>query len=168
MDGEHDLGGALGHGPVVVEANEPVFHQAWEGLAFALNMVSIGKLRAYNADAYRHSVERVPGYLTLSYYERLLTGVTTLLVEGGMVQLSEIEGLAGGGVVVSTPVAETIRLGIEGVSDSELGSARFVVGDHVVVTAAPTEGHTRCPATLCFLCGLLIPSRGAKINYVNL
>jgi nitrile hydratase subunit beta len=148
MDGEHDLGGALGHGPVVVEANEPVFHQAWEGLAFALNMVSIGKLRAYNADAYRHSVERVPGYLTLSYYERLLTGVTTLLVEGGIVQRSEIEGLAGGGVAVSTPVASTTRLGSEGVSDSERAFARFAVGDHVVVTAAPTEGHTRCPAYL--------------------
>jgi nitrile hydratase subunit beta len=148
MDGAHDLGGLLGQGPIVVEPNEPVFHHAWEGLAFALNMVSIGRLRAYNVDAYRHSVERVPGYLGRSYYERLLTGVTTLLVEGGIVQLSEIEGLAGGVVAVSYPVASTIELGGEGFSDSELGSARFVIGDQVVVAAMPTEGHTRCPAYL--------------------
>jgi nitrile hydratase subunit beta len=148
MDGAHDLGGTLGHGPVVVELNEPVFHQAWEGLAFALNMVSIGTLRAYNADAYRHSVERVPEYLALSYYERLLTGVTTLLVEAGVVQLPELEDLAGGKVAVSTPVASAIQSGSQGFSNSELGLARFLVGDHVVVTATPTDGHTRCPAYL--------------------
>jgi hypothetical protein len=104
MDGAHDLGGLPGQGPIVVEPNEPVFHHAWEGLAFALNMVSIGNLRAYNADAYRHSVERVPGYLGRSYYERLLTGVTTLLVEGGVVEASQIERLAGGSVVLSARI----------------------------------------------------------------
>jgi nitrile hydratase subunit beta len=148
MDGEHDLGGALGHGPIVVEPNEPVFHHDWEGLAFALNMVSIGQLRAYNADAYRHSVERVPGYLGCSYYERLLTGVTTLLVESGVVEASQIERLAGGVIAMSTPVASTIHLGSEGFSDSELGSARFAIGDQVVVAVMPTKGHTRCPAYL--------------------
>ncbi len=148
MDGAHDLGGLPGQGPIVVEPNEPVFHHAWEGLAFALNMVSIGKLRAYNADAYRHSVERVPEYLGRSYYERLLTGVTTLLVESGVVAASQIERLAGGAVVISAPVASSIQLGSEGFSDSELGSARFAIGDQVVVAAMPTEGHTRCPAYL--------------------
>ena len=155
MDGQHDLGGKLGYGPVAVESNEPVFHHAWEGLAFALNMVSIGRLRAYNADAYRHSVERVPGYLTMSYYERLLTGVTTLLVAGGVVDLSEIEGLAGGRVPVSGPVAPSIRLGSEHFADSEIGRARFAMGDLVVVTATPTQGHTRCPAYLRGAAGVI-------------
>jgi nitrile hydratase subunit beta len=91
MQGVHDMGGVPGYGPVVVESNEPVFHHSWEGLAFALNMVSIGQLRAYNADAYRHSVERVPDYLSRSYYERLLIGVSTLLVEGGVIKLSDLE-----------------------------------------------------------------------------
>jgi nitrile hydratase subunit beta len=148
MDGDHDLGGKRGHGPVLVEPNEPVFHHAWEGLAFALNMVSIGQLRAYNADAYRHSVERVPGYLGLSYYERLLTGITTLLVEGGVIEVSEIERQAGGAVAVSAPVASTMQLGSEGFSDSESGLARFAVGEHVIVAATPTDGHTRCPTYL--------------------
>jgi nitrile hydratase len=93
-------------------------------------------------------VERVPEYLAASYYERLLTGVLTLLVEGGVVKHSEIERLAGGLVPLSGPVASAIGLGSDGFSDSELGRARFVVGDHVLVTAAPTQGHTRCPAYL--------------------
>lgn len=148
MDGDHDLGGVLGHGPIVVEPNEPVFHHEWEGLAFALNMVSIGKLRAYNADVYRHSVERVPGYLEMSYYERLLTGVSSLLVEGGVVELCEIERLAGGEVPVSGPVALGLPLEGQRFSDVETVEAKFAVGDHVIVTAEPTQGHTRCPAYL--------------------
>ena len=30
MNGVHDLGGMHGFGPVQPEANEPVFHAAWE------------------------------------------------------------------------------------------------------------------------------------------
>jgi nitrile hydratase subunit beta len=148
MDGDHDLGGVIGHGPIVVEPNEPVFHKEWEGLAFALNMVSIGKLRAYNADAYRHSVERVPGYLEMSYYERLLTGVSSLLVEGGVVELFEIEQLAGAAVPVSKPLASGLQLDGQHFSDIERTEAKFGVGDHVIVVAELTQGHTRCPAYL--------------------
>ncbi len=31
MNGIHDLGGMHGLGPVLAEANEPVFHEPWEG-----------------------------------------------------------------------------------------------------------------------------------------
>ncbi len=152
MDGDHDLGGALGHGSVVVEPNEPVFHSAWEGLAFSLNMLSIGQLRSYNADAYRHSVERVPNYLSKSYYERLLTGVTTLLVEGGVVSLDELEGFAGpkalGIVPVSLPVATSATEQVSEFRDYERLHPKFAVGDTVRVVAAQTDGHTRCPAYL--------------------
>ncbi len=148
MDGDHDLGGVMGHGPVTVEQNEPVFHHAWEGLAFALNMVSIGRLRAYNADTYRHSVERVSQYLSRSYYERLLTGVTTLLVEDGIVERSEIEQLARGKVPLSGPVAPNTQREAPMFSEFESTVAKFAVGDLVRVVAGPTPGHTRCPAYL--------------------
>ena len=36
MDGIHDMGGMHGMGPIVREADEPVFHEAWEGRALAL------------------------------------------------------------------------------------------------------------------------------------
>jgi nitrile hydratase subunit beta len=148
MDGVHDMGGVLGYGPVLVEPNEPVFHEPWEGLAFALNMVSIGNLRAYNADAYRHSVERIADdrYLAAPYYERLLTGVSTLLIENSVVELQELESLAGGSVPLAEPVALGALLGSDSFSEAELPEPKFVVGQTVRVVASFTEGHTRCPA----------------------
>ena len=44
MNGIHDMGGMHGFGPVVVEANEPVFHADWEGrvLAMVYQVVGLG------------------------------------------------------------------------------------------------------------------------------
>ena len=39
MIGAHDLGGTGGHGPVLAEQDEPVFHARWEGRMFALNIL---------------------------------------------------------------------------------------------------------------------------------
>jgi len=75
--------------------------------------------------------------------ERMLTGVTTLLVEKGMVSLEDLERRAGGGVPVSDPVAQLAVLQTE---NSEAPEARFSPGDTVRVIATPTPGHTRCPA----------------------
>ena len=50
MDGIHDLGGMAGFGPVSVEPNETVFHEAWEKLAYALNALGIVRLGSYNID----------------------------------------------------------------------------------------------------------------------
>ena len=145
MDGPHDLGGKTGFGKVTPEANEPVFHYPWEGMALALNVLSIAKLRAYNVDAYRHAVERMepPWYMAARYYERMLTGVTTLLVEQGIVPLEELEHRAGGRIPLANPVAPLPVLQTE---DSETAKARFSPGDTVRVTAKPTPGHSRCPA----------------------
>ena len=46
MDGIHDLGGMSGFGGVEVERDEPVFHETWESLAFALNLLGIACDRA--------------------------------------------------------------------------------------------------------------------------
>ena len=35
MNGVHDMGWMDGFGPVQREANEPVFHEPWEGRVFA-------------------------------------------------------------------------------------------------------------------------------------
>lgn len=145
MDGPHDLGGKTGFGEVTREANEPVFHHPWEGLAWALNILAIGKLRAYKADTYRHAVERMEPswYRGTRYYERMLTGATTLLVEQGVVSLEDLERRAGGWVPLSNPVA---RLPVLQTEHSETPKARFSPGDAVRVIAKTTPGHTRCPA----------------------
>jgi nitrile hydratase len=142
MDGIHDLGGMRGFGPVRIERDEPVFHEPWEGLAFALNALGIAVLKAYNADEYRHAVERMDPahYLTATYYERVLTGVATLLVEKGVVAHSELEARARGSFPLSRAVA--------GRPVSEVHprpEARFAVGDRVVVRDIHPAGHTRAP-----------------------
>jgi hypothetical protein len=85
MDGIYDLGGVVGFGVIEVEANEPTFHEPWEATAFRLLVSSVLTLDAFNADEYRHAIERMDPvhYLGARYYERVLTGVTTLLVEKG-------------------------------------------------------------------------------------
>ena len=145
MDGAHDLGGRPGFGDVVLAANEPAFHEAWEATAWALNILAIGTLRVYKADTYRHAVERMDPawYLRARYYERTLTAVTTLLVERGLVSLDALARDTGGPIALSAPVADLPVLQTE---DTVAEQARFGPGEAVVVVARPTPGHTRCPA----------------------
>lgn len=142
MDGIHDLGGLSGFGPISVEHDEPVFHEEWQALAYALNALGLARLRAYNVDEYRHAVERMEPahYLSASYYERVLTAVATLLVEKGMVTHEELERRAGGAFPLAGPVAEH-----PGSDLSPQPQARFGVGDAVRVLDIHPAGHTRVP-----------------------
>ena len=153
MDGIHDLGGMSGFGSVEVERDEPVFHEPWEALAFALNLFGIGALGAYNPDEYRHSIERMDPfhYLAASYYERVLTGAATLLVEKGVVTRDELEARAGGPFPLSRPVA--------GQPTADLlpqPKARFSVGDRVRVRNIHPAGHTRVPRYVRGKCGVVV------------
>lgn len=142
MDGIHDLGGMAGFGAVQIEPNEPTFHEPWESLAWRLNIASIAAVRAYNADEYRHAVERMEPlhYLQARYYERMLTGALTLLVEKGVLDHRELEERAGGRV----PLAQPVRPNLE--DNGEAGGAPvFAVGDQARVCAQPQPGHTRAP-----------------------
>ena len=69
MNGAQDLGGQMGFGPVVPEADEPVFHADWERRALALNL-SAGAMGAWSIDVTRHARESLPPaeYLASSYY----------------------------------------------------------------------------------------------------
>ncbi|MEM9173708.1 MAG: nitrile hydratase subunit beta [Myxococcota bacterium] len=142
MNGIHDLGGMEGFGAIDVESDEPTFHEGWQGRAFALNMLGIGILRAYNADEYRHAVERMAPahYLGASYYERMLTGATTLLVEKGVLDLATLESIAGATIPLARAVADVVEDEIV-----EPAAASFAVGDRVRVRGVQFRGHTRVP-----------------------
>ncbi len=92
MNGIHDMGGMHGLGPIDREANEPVFHHAWERRAFALNMAA-SFLGEWNIDMSRYAREQMPPaeYLATSYYEHWLWGLERLLVEKGLLTRAEIE-----------------------------------------------------------------------------
>lgn len=153
MDGPHDLGGRPGFGAVHRESDEPTFHGAWEGRSWALNLLAIGKLRAYNADAYRHAVERIPEreYYAFPYYGRMLVGATTLLVENGVITDAELEERLGGPPAKAAPVDRTVGplLGSCGPDPTvEHSGPAFSTGERVVVVAPSFPGHIRCPAYL--------------------
>ncbi len=90
MNGIHDMGGVHGFGPIVREADEPVFHHQWEGKALALARVALAGGH-FNLDEFRHVMERLPPvqYLTIPYYERWLEGTIALLAEKGVVGADE-------------------------------------------------------------------------------
>jgi nitrile hydratase beta subunit len=142
MDGIHDLGGMQGFGPVEVEADEPVFHQPWEGRTFALAGLAL-MAGGFNTPMFRHAIERMDPvhYLDSSYYEHWLTAVATLLVESGTIARHELEARAGrfplsGRVAVTTGDGDERRW---------TTVTRFAVGDAVRVRDSHFGGHTRCP-----------------------
>jgi nitrile hydratase len=79
-------------------------------------------------------------YLAATYYERVLTGVATLLVEKGVVSRDDLERRAGGPFPLARPVAQnpTANLGVQ-------PRARFAVGERVRVLEIHPTGHTRVP-----------------------
>lgn len=142
MDGIYDLGGVAGFGAIEVEANEPTFHEAWEATAFRLNVAAIGLLRAYNTDEYRHAIERMEPlhYLQARYYERVLTGATSLLVEKGVLDHAELERRAQGRFPLALPVRANRDDGVEAPA-----TPRFAPGERVRVRLEHRPGHTRAP-----------------------
>ncbi|MEP3465799.1 MAG: nitrile hydratase subunit beta, partial [Parasphingorhabdus sp.] len=136
------LGGKHGFGAIDPEINEPVFHEEWQATTFALMVVSQAFIRNHNADEYRHSIERMEPahYLQAHYYERMLTGTTSLLVEKGVLDKADLEARAGGAFPMSRPVADDPV--IELPSQCE---GRFSVGDRVRVLEMHPKGHIRAP-----------------------
>ena len=143
MRGIHDLGGMYGFGPVVRETDEPVCHEPWQETAFAVLMAAGTMLPAFTADAYRHSVERMSPahYLPVHYYERMLTGITTLLVEQGVLDLADLEARAGGTFPLALPVAAAPLADL-----APQPVARFRVDQQVRVRQYHSPGHTRAPS----------------------
>ena len=142
MDGIHDLGGLEGFGAVEIEPDEPVFHEDWERRTFRISAAAGSALR-YSGGTFRHSIERMdPGhYLTSSYYEHWLTGISTLIVEAGLVTAEGLDRRAGGRFPLSRPDRGTVLASPQ----DDRAEARFTVGDRVRVREWHPPGHTRAP-----------------------
>ncbi|MFD0935851.1 nitrile hydratase subunit beta, partial [Methylobacterium trifolii] len=97
MNGAQDLGGAHGFGPVVPEADEPVFHADWEKRVFAIAM-AMGFTGTWSLDASRAARESLPPaeYLSASYYRIWLEALERQLAAHGLASPDEIaSGRAG-------------------------------------------------------------------------
>ena len=96
MNGIHDLGGMHGLGPINPEPNEPVFHEEWEGRAFAL-FASTFVFAGYTVDEFRHEIEKMDPahYLDHSYYEHWLSAFEGLLINKGFIKPEELAARQG-------------------------------------------------------------------------
>lgn len=152
MNGVHDMGGMHGFGPVLPEANEPVFHAAWEGRVRGMNVL-MGAWRRWNIDASRHAKERLPpvDYLRYSYFEKWLDGLVDLLLNAGFVTPEELASghKAAGTAVASPPITANAVMNIITATGSYqrdvAAKPRFAAGDQVRACNINPEGHTRLP-----------------------
>ena len=156
MNGAHDMGGMHGFGPIdpEPEAEEPVFHAAWERRVFALTLAA-GALGKWTLDMSRYARERQhpADYLRHSYYENWLAGLTTLLVESRLASRSELasgkpEGAPEAAVLARVLYADKVEPAMARGSPVTLDVAmepKFRVGDPVRVRNAHPAGHTRAP-----------------------
>jgi nitrile hydratase beta subunit len=142
MNGVHDVGGMQDMGSINHEANEPVFHERWEGRVYAMNNV-LGAWRKWNLDTSRWVKEQfAPGdYFRMSYYERWYYGLVRLLVDSKLVSRAEIESgkPAKGSPRVTPPLPAQQRRERVG------ASARFQVGQRVRARNIHPAGHIRLP-----------------------
>jgi nitrile hydratase subunit beta len=152
MNGPQDMGGLQGFGPVVPEANEPVFHGRWEERAMAMTL-GCAMLGQWNIDMSRSARETMPpaDYTRATYYEIWLHGLTKLLARQGLVSADEVaagHALTPRRDIRPAPTADEARAIVaKGVSaERPLATPpRFAVGDRVRAMKMNPQGHTRLP-----------------------
>ena len=167
MNGVHDMGGMHGMGPVAPEADEPVFHHDWEARVHAMTLASPTR---GNIDAGRHRLELLPpaDYLRMSYYEKWLTRLERLLVEGGHVTAGELAtGRADPAAARATPVrpASAVEAALTGPYSyvRDAGAAAFAVGDRVRARRLNPTGHIRLPRYVRGRVGVVERRHGAHV-----
>lgn len=167
MNGVHDMGGAAGLGPIAPEADEPVFHHEWEARTHALTLASPTR---GNIDAGRHRLELIPGpdYLSMSYYEKWLTRLEALLVEGGFVTAVELaSGRADPAAARATPARTAAD--VPGALTQPYSYVRqadapmFAPGDPVQARNLHPPGHTRLPRYVRGRLGVVQACHGAHV-----
>jgi len=152
MNGIHDMGGMDGFGKVNPEADEPVFHAAWEGRVLAMSRV-MTVAKEWNIDIGRYWIELLPAhiYLASSYYERWFRRLENLCVARGLVGRREIEAghssgpgrALKGNVLAAADVDKVLGRGSYGRPAS--AAAKFQIGDRVRAKNMHPRSHTRLP-----------------------
>jgi nitrile hydratase subunit beta len=170
MNGPQDLGGQMGHGPVVPEANEPLFHAEWEKKSMALT-IAMGACGAWNIDTSRHARESLPPaiYLSVGYYEIWLRALQQLMLNHGLVSAAELaEGrmLEAAAPVkrVLTAAATPAALAKGSPCDRPCATApAFQPGDRVRMRNDHVTTHTRLPRYIRGRVGEVVTNQGSYV-----
>jgi nitrile hydratase subunit beta len=151
MNGIHDMGGMQDMGPIPIEKNAPVFHEPWEARSYALIDACFG-LMPKNFPP-RFAIEQIPpaDYLRMSYYERFVAALESLLLKAGVITAEELaSGKPAPGSLKATPAlpASKVAAMMDEDDTSRLNVAvdpRFKVGQQVRSRMINPAGHTRLP-----------------------
>lgn len=156
MNGVHDMGGMQGFGPVwpegATDADEPLFHAAWERHALGLTL-AMGATGQWNIDQSRAARESLPPalYLGAGYYRIWIEALERLMMRRGLVSADELAAghslrppLPGVRVLRAADVDAALQRGSP-VARPAAGPARFAVGDPVRALNLHPAGHTRLP-----------------------
>jgi nitrile hydratase beta subunit len=177
LNSVHDIGGMDGFGAIQREADEPVFHEPWEGRVFGMCLTGAG-LPPTPLDAVRHRLERLDPikYLSSSYYERWLAGMESALIETGTLSQDEIEARVeqfaadpelpmprGEDPARAGRLAEAIRAGRPESQRTIRQKPRFVVGDKIMTRNLNPHGHTRLPRYARGKHGVIVAHHGAHV-----
>jgi nitrile hydratase subunit beta len=158
MDSVADMGGTLGWGPATVPArDEPPFAAPWEGRAFALTLLAMGRISGRNIDAFRHALERLHpvDYLVDGYYGRWLHAAELMLVDSAVLAPHAVAARArvNAGEAVDEPAFPEPRR--PAYTPTAAGSLRaidaapaFAAGDPVTTRDMHPAGPNRLPAYL--------------------
>src|SRR5262249_39619452 len=131
MNSVHDMGGMHGMGPIVYDKDEPVFHEPWEGRAWAL-VRTMGRWGRPKTRNFRYELELIPAadYLRMSYYERFIHLLVERLLRSKLITHSEIEsGKTDPNAPTPIPNPPVARPAVA--ASNERVKPRFNVGQHV-------------------------------------
>ncbi len=148
-----DVGGTEGWGRVTTPTvDEPVFADRWESRAFALTLLSMGRVSGRNLDAVRHALERLDrdDYFADGYYGRWLNAAELMLVESAILAPGAIEArtrrLRGEDVeepAVPEPNKPDYAPTAAGSLRTVDGPPAFTVGQEVRAEDVEPAGHTK-------------------------
>lgn len=170
MNGPQDLGGQMGHCPVLPEADEPLFHAPWERTALALTL-AMGATGTWNIDVSRHARESLSPlvYLGVSYYEIWIRGLIKLILAHDLVTETELEtgySLGQGNhvkrVLKAADVAAVLATGSP-YDRSFTAPPAFKIGDKVRCRNDHVTTHTRLPRYIRGVTGEVIENQGCFV-----
>jgi len=169
MSGAHDMGGVEGFGPVQPEADEPWFHEKWEGRVLAMQR-AMGFTGVWTIDASRAAIETLPPeiYRAASYYEKWQLGLEKCLIDHDLVGADEIaagHSLRPGQKLERKLMAADIATRLKrGAYDRPAQTpARFAPGARVRAKTIDPPTHTRLPRYARGHAGVIEAIRGCHV-----
>jgi nitrile hydratase subunit beta len=156
MDSVADVGGTEGFGRVKTPTrDEPPFVEPWEGRAFALTLLSMGRVSGQNLDAFRHALGRLDreAYFDDGYYGRWLNAAELMLTESAILAPGAVDArarnLRGEGVEepeVPEPDKPDYKATAAGSLRAVEEPPRFAPGDRVRATETEPARRLKMPS----------------------